>query len=144
MPYNLLITGSRHATQLMRTQAARAVVRAQANGWHIVVGDAEGVDSHVVIACIQFDVPFTCYGISHEPRLPNCLAHYDVALLHYQRVGHDYLDRDRYMCNVAQRCYAIWDGSSRGTRYTFEYARSLGLQTDVANFGEHLNGHRVR
>jgi hypothetical protein len=66
-PFRLLITGSRRASEPMLAMARRAVQRAKDNEWHIVVGDAPGVDSEVLAACIENSVPFVCFGITAQP-----------------------------------------------------------------------------
>lgn len=139
--YRLLITGSRDASPLMLERARDAVQRAKVNGWEIVVGDAPGIDTAVVNACKEFEVFGECYGIKDKPRCEiNEYTTYiwvkwtiiygsrDVCV--YQ--GADYLERDRQMVRHAQRCYAIWNGYSTGTRYTFTFARELQKPTDVA------------
>jgi hypothetical protein len=144
-PFRLLITGSRRATPAMLATARKAVERAKANGWEIVVGDASGVDTAVVNACKELQVFGECYGIAPQPRCElNEYMNYERIDYHYVhgRLDHwrvpgaDYLERDRRMVQHCHRCLAIWDGSSRGTRYTFQYAQKLGKQVDVLNFGE--------
>lgn len=45
------------------------------------------------------------------------------------------LERNRRMVDIADRVLALWDGKSRGTRFTIEYARKSGKEVIVAVFG---------
>lgn len=126
MTYRLLITGSRRADAAMFDYAYRAVTRAKANGWHIIVGDADGIDFAVIDACRLEDVPHTCYGITAQPRHGEPLQ--------YVRCEGNYLARDRAMADACNRVLAIWNGESRGTKYTYDYARRLGKPGDLITF----------
>lgn len=42
-----------------------------------------------------------------------------------------YLHRNAEMVGMCERCIAFWDGKSRGTKFTFQYARKRGLNTEV-------------
>jgi hypothetical protein len=35
------------------------------------------------------------------------------------------------MVGLARECFAIWDGKSRGTKFTFETAKKAGLEVSV-------------
>jgi hypothetical protein len=37
-----------------------------------------------------------------------------------------FLERDRKLVETVETVVAIWDGTSRGTKYTLDYARKLG------------------
>lgn len=124
----LLICGSRDASPYMLAVARKAVERAHANGWKVIVGDAGGVDHAVLKACCQMKVPFAFYGITNEPRHWCCDMH---KAENYHRVPWTYLDRDKYMVEASDRCFAVWNKSSRGTQFTFSYARALKKQVDV-------------
>lgn len=126
----LLICGSRAATPPMLDYATRAVARAHAWGWEIVVGDAAGVDARVIEACCKLGVPFTIWGVQIAPRNICCNSH----LKNYRRVYGRYLDRDRAMVDASDRILAIWNGDSRGTKYTYDYAVKYGKQADLRTF----------
>lgn len=116
--YRLLITGSRDATPDMLDYARRCVERAKERGWEIVVGDAAGVDAAVIEACCKLGVTYQVYGITPDPR--------NGPKGFYTRVdATSYLTRDEVMVRRSDRCIAIWNGRSRGTLYTFNYARKL-------------------
>jgi hypothetical protein len=42
--------------------------------------------------------------------------------------------RDRLMAQRCDPCVAVWNGRSRGTKATFEYARRLGKRVLVRAF----------
>lgn len=130
--YRLLITGSRNATPAMLRMAYSAVEHAKANGWHIIVGDADGIDKQVIDACCQLDMPFAIYGITSSPRNLCCGHH----IFNYQRMPGDYLARDRTMAHLCNRVFAIWNGTSRGTKYTYDYVRNLGKPGDIRRFAK--------
>lgn len=128
----LLITGSRNATFAMMKKAREAVQRAHLLGWHIVVGDAIGIDFAVLCECHDLGTPFKFYGVTEQPRHKCCKEH----LYRYTRVSGSYLARDRHMVDLPEvnRVLAIWDGRSKGTQYTFRYAMDRLKHVDVMNF----------
>src|SRR5450631_1891991 len=117
--YRLLIAGSRQASTVMLQKAAQAVERAKVNGWAVLVGDADGVDSAVIAACNQFEVNYLCCGISPKPRAATFLSVQQGGSGRYLRVGspkaYDYTARDRYMVDLADRGLFIWNQVSKGT-----------------------------
>lgn len=127
MTFRLLITGSRVASIAMWNTAEQAVLNAKANGWSIVVGDANGVDRAVVEACIRHSAPFECFGIANNSRI-------SAAQHRYTKVNGNFYARDEHMVRLADRVFAIWNGYSGGTRHTFEYAQQLAKPTDIRTF----------
>lgn len=123
----LLITGSREADSRMYDFARRAVGRAKELGWSIVVGDADGVDMVVIDACDTVGVPVEVHGAYQRLRRKSTVG---------RNLAHlgSYPQRDRLMVERADRCLAIWNGRSRGTRSTFDYAHACGVPTDVRTF----------
>lgn len=120
----------------MRDLAVRAVLRAKEHGWEIVVGDAAGIDKAVIDACCANHIRFRVYGITELPRNICCLEHQKRW---YKRVRNGgYLARDRYMCACADRCFAIWNGISKGTIYTYNHMLKLGKLADLRNFGKEV------
>ena len=123
--YSLLICGSRIATPQMLELARRVVQRASELGWTILVGDAAGIDAEVICACESLKLPAKCFGISPQPRatiIDTQLVQYiQVQVPHSRRA---YLQRDEIMVRQADRLYAIWNGTSGGTIYTYKYALS--------------------
>lgn len=144
----LLICGSRKASKPMIEYTARCVERAAELGWRIVVGDAVGVDLAVIYACIDYQVPCAVFGITPEPR--NFKTHqghmYKMIRLYdwlrtntYTQVNGDYLLRDCVMVGEADRVLAIWNGYSRGTKYTYDFAVNVGKQADLRIFSTKEN-----
>lgn len=137
MTYKLLITGSRKASKPMLELARRTVLRAKELGWSIIVGDAFGVDQQVVFACIRHNVGFECYGITDKARNFQdnyyMIVHWET-IATYTKVDGDYLARDRHMVSLCDRCFAIWNGESRGTKYTYDYARNFPKPADIRSF----------
>ena len=140
----LLISGSRHATDLMQAYAVKCVQRALDNGWSLIAGDAIGVDALVarLVCPIQDDsapdVLLTVYGIQDEPR--NHAQGHHVAyknIYDVQQFGihvTDYTTRDRYMVHVADYVMCIWNGDSKGTKAVYEYAKEIGKQAWLKEF----------
>lgn len=137
-PLRLLITGSRRATPEMFSYAYRAVARAKALGWRIIVGDADGVDFAVMDACNQLGVPYVCYGIDDTPRHGNPPE--------YVRCEGGYLDRDRMMAKQCDRVLAIWNGVSTksGTCATYRYAINYGKPGDLISFARPARSEAAR
>ncbi len=54
---------------------------------------------------------------------------------HHATAGH-YLERDRKVVDTVDLVVAIWDGSSKGTKYTMDYARRKGKLHAVWNLSE--------
>lgn len=110
---------------------------------HIHVGDADGVDGLVVLNCrpAQYrPFPLTIYGLNGAWR--NINKPYDMYLRANTHVSLDQTDfpdwkqgyaiRDKKMVDNVDKLYAIWDGTSPGTKLTFEYAIKQGKQVHIA------------
>jgi hypothetical protein len=139
--YRLLITGSRHATPEMLDMARRAVTRAKANGWLVLVGDnPRGIDAAVINACDASGVNVLIFGTAARPRKgsqrPETYWQVDVS----RREEEDfstfatYAARDRYMVELADRILAIWNGTSRGTKAGYDYARQAKKIANLVTF----------
>lgn len=111
----------------------------------IIVGDAKGVDQHVVTGCILRHIPFVCVGITQQPRAVGAKGEAYrrcevTPAAEFATVGeywkNAYLERDRIMVQLCDRCVAIWNGKSTGTIYTFKYALSeyKAIETDLRTF----------
>lgn len=156
MPYKLLMTGSRvtaAAKTLMFAKARRAIARAKANGWHVVVGDAEGMDAEVLRLCFEFQVPFVCYGPDDLPRClhptrgesalagvwdgaPCSLGEFVQSKPNPRDKRSKYIQRDEVMARIADRCFAICYKFSHGTLATYHFAEALKRPADIAYFDE--------
>jgi len=127
MPYYVVITGSRgirqsgHIPSLIDALIKRDV--------DIVVGDAPGVDRLVVEEAARrgYARRVTVVGARGECRN-------DFACGRVGRIitlTSSYLARNLYMVGLAKECFAVWDGASRGTKFTFEAAKKAGLQVSI-------------
>lgn len=120
----LLITGSREASDYL-LERARAFVRlVKEVGGQVVVGDAEGVDATVIRACDELGVPVTVYGAYGKLRRKSITGK-NIAIVS------SYLARDREMVRVCTHCVALWNGRSRGTKYTYDVARRRGKPAEL-------------
>lgn len=136
---NLLVTGSRKATQHMLDMTDLCVKKAVALGWHILVGDASGVDFQVAQTCHALHAHYDCYGITQEPRWIKGNEHIALQMT-YHVVEGDFLARDRAMVLEAYRVLAIWDGHSRGTKYTYDFAVEMHKIVYMRNFDRAKQG----
>jgi hypothetical protein len=143
--YRLLIAGSRHASADMLQTARQAVARAKVNGWMVLVGDnPKGIDGAVIDACDEMDVNVMVFGVSAQPRKGSKRAgsYWRVDTRFEQdddyMPGRAYTQRDRYMIDLADRCFFIHDGFSRGTKAGYDYAVSIAKPADIRVFTEQL------
>lgn len=125
----LLISGSQQATLTMRDYARRAVARAQQKGWSIIVGDAEGIDAVVIETCDRSGVPVEVHGAKGRMRRQTQTG---KNIVHPE----GYFDRNLSMAEACTCCLAVWNGRSRGTRYTFEAAKALGRLSWLIDFSK--------
>jgi hypothetical protein len=107
----VLISGSR-SIKTLPEEAKRAIDTLMYEGCSLLVGDAPGVDSLVqeyVEACGYEDllVYYALFNGGGRPRNTHGFPH--------KGVPGNYRDRDAFMCRIAGRGLAIWDGKSRGT-----------------------------
>lgn len=144
---NVGFTGSREQYWENRPHRPYKVVRSviysllDHENIHIHVGDATGVDKCVVeLSCLFF--PITVYGVNGKWRnVPNKVSLLEVASsdvyfhdTQYSNWKQAYAIRDKAMVDNCDMLYAIWDGTSRGTRLTFEYAIEQGKRVHVAEW----------
>jgi hypothetical protein len=139
--YRLLIAGSRHASPEMLQTARQAVARAKANGWMVLVGDnPKGVDAAVIDACDEMGVHVMVFGVAAWPRKGSKRAgsYWRVHVKFEQDAdyipGSAYTARDRYMIDLADRCFFIHNGLSRGTQAGYDYAVSRAKPADIRVF----------
>lgn len=133
MSTKLLITGSRDSTPAAHNYVEKVLDRVKELGWEVIVGDATGVDLWVAQSTADREIPTTVYGITNQPR-NGANYHSYVKVLQVGNIPATFLIRDRQMVELADRVLAIWNGSSRGTKYTFEYAQKRKLPVDVRTF----------
>jgi hypothetical protein len=125
MRMKVLITGSRQATPAMLAKVEEVVLWVKRQGAELLVGDAPGVDAHVRVCAEALSVPTTVYGAYGRLR-GRRRGHEQVVV-----VPEAYAVRDRLMAQACDLCIAIWNGRSRGTNATVDYARRLGKRVVV-------------
>jgi hypothetical protein len=123
----VLITGSRSIQQSENIPVLiDALIKRNAQ---IIVGDALGVDRLVVTEAIRRGYGASVTVVGAYGKCRNAYA--------FGRVGKvitlssTCLARNLYMVGLSQECIAIWDGVSRGTKFTFESAKKAGLEVSV-------------
>jgi len=125
--YYVVITGSRSITH--SENIPLLVDSLIKRGVEIVVGDAPGVDRLVVVEAVRrgYGKHITVVGARGICR--NKFAVGKVGRI--ITLSSTYLARNLYMVGLAKECFAIWDGRSRGTKFTFEAAQKAGLETTI-------------
>lgn len=138
---HVMIAGSPNATREMLDYARRAVRRAHAKGYTLLVGDSPtGIDRAVVEECRRLKAPVIVVGIAQFPRNYGCKhgRYIKVPRDLYRGAGGVWLDgdtaRDRWMVDQAQIGLFIWDGSSPGTKAGYDYAVQRGKDAHLVNF----------
>lgn len=136
-PITLLICGSREMSHDMHLYACGVVDRAHTHGWLIIVGDATGIDLAVSHRCTQLGMAHTVVGGYGKIRGSYYSPKYCTLVKH----AGDYLARDRYMVDHCDKAIGIWNGVSRGTRYTIDYALKSNKQAWLIDFSVKGDGN---
>lgn len=123
----LLICGSRNATPAMLDYARRCVDRADELGWTVVCGDAEGVDDAVMHHAHAVGLECVVYGAYGKLRRQTLSCSGELC-------DGDYLARDRRMVDDAEIVVCVWNGKSRGSKYTYDYAVQSGKVAHLMDF----------
>ena len=123
----VLITGSRSITH--SEDIPLLIDSLIKRGVEIVVGDAPGVDRLVVYEAVKrgYGQHITVVGARGICRNKSAVGKVGRIV----RLSSSYLARNLYMVGLAKECFAIWDGKSRGTKFTFEAAQRSGLETTI-------------
>ena len=121
---NLLITGSRNASPAMLAEVSRVIHYEMQPGDRIIVGDAEGIDAEVIRLCDALGVGVYVFGAYDKLRNKTKTGK-------NLTVSGTYTQRDRIMAAIADKCCAIWDGKSVGTRATATYAEKRGKPVTI-------------
>jgi len=108
----VLVCGSRYPSQAMKDKVLEVVEWVARKGYSLILGGAIGIDSLAEASASKLSVPMEI--IRGFPG--------------------GYLSRDRVMVSKADLVIAIWDGQSRGTKYTYEYARKVGKHVVLREF----------
>lgn len=83
----------------------------------IISGGAKGIDS-----CAKK------YALEHGLKLTEFLPKYKE----YGKAAP--IIKNKLIVEAAQLVLAFWDGKSRGTRYTIDYAKKLGIEVKIIMF----------
>ena len=122
----VLICGSRSIKQSWFCQTLVKSLISQ--NVKIIVGDAPGVDELVINTCIRYNYKnIVVVGAYNKVRRKQALK-YSLTTVKYP---HDFLSRNRYMVSLSDSVIAIWDGVSRGTKYTYLYAQKQGKEAII-------------
>lgn len=126
----LLVSGSRDIRPIHIEYYEKIVARALSNGWHIVAGDARGVDYHLAYAATakiykDTDSFMWVYGIQRAPR--HGVETEQVLYVNVSDKCKTYTERDDLMLSYADFVYCIWDGKSKGTKRVYDKAVELGM-----------------
>ncbi len=108
----VLVTGSRNITNI---DYVFNILNKNINKYKdtVVHGGAKGADSVVEAWCRQNNVK----SIVVRPIYPSKKEYY--------------LHRNAEMVGMCDKCLAFWDEKSRGTKFTFQYAKKRNKQVDV-------------
>lgn len=127
----ILISGSREASTELLERVRGAVGRVLWNRDDLIVGDASGVDEHVVQLAQQFNMHYMAYGIQRlarngarrytnvRMRLNHAISLYPTTL---------YRLRDEFMVQQVDVVLCFWNRQSAGTKYVYQYACKLGKE----------------
>lgn len=103
----VVISGSR-SIKLLPKQAIQSLDKIMKQNFHILVGDADGIDSLVQQYLKSKD--YKSVTVFHAYQKPRNNAGFNAV-----KVNGNYSDRDAFMCVQADFGLAIWDGMSKGT-----------------------------
>lgn len=138
---HIMIAGSRYATRQMLDYARKAVRRAHAKGYTVLVGDnPKGVDMAVVRECRRLKTPVIVAGVDNFPRNGGCKhgSYVKVANDIYRGMNGSLLNRytvrDRWLVDNAQIGVFVWNSDSPGTRAGYDYMISRGKDAHLITF----------
>ncbi len=120
MKKKILITGSRSFNSLAKMKEIIAE-NIGLSGNIVIHGGATGVDSYAEAVCNQFSIS----TIVIEPVRKDIKSYY--------------LHRNAEMIGMADEVIAIWDGVSRGTEFTIEYAKARNKPVKIIRFDEKIS-----
>jgi hypothetical protein len=115
----LLITGSREANEVLLKEAENTAISFMLFADYddeILVGDANGVDTKVIEVCDKYNFKVTVFGGYHKVRNKTKTGT-NLA------TGLTYPQRDALMAKLCTHCRALWNGSSSGTKLTYDFAK---------------------
>lgn len=124
----ILICGSRQISAAGLAQVRKLMERVRDGGHTLIVGDASGVDAEAIRLANEMGVPYTIYTPHCNPRI------WPSGRGAYVTEGHNYLERDRRMAEDCDVCCAVWNGTSHGTKNTYNHAMKLGKTARLYTF----------
>lgn len=117
MEKKILITGSRNFKDLERMKEIIAE-QIGLSGNIVIHGGAMGVDSYAEAVCNIYSIS----TIVIEPV--------------NKQIKEYYLHRNAEMIGMCDEVIAIWDGASRGTKFTIDYAKARNKPVKIIKFTE--------
>ena len=114
----LAITGSR----TFNDKSALAAAIAEINPTAIITSECKGTDSLAVSYANAHGIPCAIVLPKHKT---------DNAIKYHPRYFHM---RNREIVNAADHVLAFWDGTSKGTKSTMDYARKTGTPLTVIRY----------
>lgn len=130
----VLVCGSRNCSPEMAEKVKEVVRWIAGSGHSLIVGDAEGVDRIALTEMsLLNEASLSSSQIGERSVVYGAYGRLRFSVPYAKRVvlPEGYLHRDRVMVREADLIVAVWDGVSRGTRYTFEYAKKCGKRVIV-------------
>ena len=115
----LFITGSRDCNSDMISYVHKLLRRVKHRGdITVLVGDAPGVDAAVIEQCDRLSIEVIVYGAFNRHRNTTKTG---------SNIPFDgsYMQRDFYMISQSDVTFAIWNGSSPGTKLNFNQTIKL-------------------
>jgi hypothetical protein len=147
----ILIAGSMKMSDEMALEVFHTILRIKIDENTIIVGDnRSGIDRVVIDMACAMSVPTVTYGIDPEPRHifkdSGCpFVRQEYKQVKTESTGYKaYGERDRFMCDIADKGYFIWNGASKGTKAGYEYMKSLGKPAFLMEFSFLPNDGRAR
>ena len=125
--FKVCITSSRDATLALLAKVKKVTNWCIKKEYWIIVGDAEGGDDIVIAYCnlVKYE-RITVWGAKgFMKRGTTC----GINRITYA----SYLKRDEIEAANCDLCVAVWNGYSKGTKYTFDFAKRLGKQVKMFN-----------
>ncbi len=125
------------STPEMDAYAVRAIDKALLQGNFLFIGDnPNGIDWAILNHLMTKDVPRMQYTIcTAAQERPRSVARLNKQPFNSLKRFEDYVNRDRCMVEFADVTMCIWDGSSKGTKGTYDYACDIGRLAYLIQIG---------
>lgn len=123
----LLICGSRQTTPEMIKRVDRVLwwFSNLTDEFEVIVGDADGIDGEVQRYCQTYSFIHSIYYPALQWKNPSSrkVRNNTISGKLVPVLTGNYLKRDEFMVEDCDVCVAIWNEWSRGTKYTYEFAK---------------------